>query len=243
MPTTPPEENDPRTVRAPLIVMVYGGPHVQTVTNSWGMTADLMAQFLAEKGFAVWKCDNRGSARRGHSFEAALYRQMGTVEVRDQVDGVRFIAGEHPEIDDSRVGITGGSYGGYMTLRCLQLAPDVFDAGVAVAPVTDWDGYDTAYTERYMSTPQDNPEGYEGSSTLTHAADLKGDLLIIHGLLDENVHFRHSARLTSALVDADRKFEILPLPASRHSSRRVEDRRYVARLTASFFATHLQKEH
>src|SRR5207248_2498483 len=113
--------------------------------------------------------------------------------------GVKFAAASWPEIDLDRVGITGGSYGGYMTLRCLQLAPDVFKAGVAVAPVTDWDGYDTCYTERYLGTPADNAAGYKASSALARAAELRGDLLVIHGMLDENVHFRHAARLTTAL--------------------------------------------
>ena len=222
--------------RRPLVVMVYGGPHVQTVTDSWAMTADLTAQFLASRGFAVWKMDNRGSARRGHAFEAAIYRNMGELEVRDQVEGVRFLAASQPEVDPSRVGITGGSYGGYMTLRCLMLAPDVFRAGVAVAPVTDWDGYDTAYTERYMGTPKDNPDGYLASSVIARARDLSGKALIIHGMLDENVHFRHSARLASALIGASRPFELLPIPGERHSSRKVPERTFVAGRIAGFFA-------
>jgi dipeptidyl-peptidase-4 len=225
--------------KAPLVVMVYGGPHVQTVTDAWGVTADLNAQFLAERGFAVWKCDNRGSARRGVEFETSLYHQMGEIEVQDQAEGVRFAAASWPEIDLKRVGVTGGSYGGYMTLRCLALAPDVFKAGVAVAPVTDWDGYDTCYTERYMGTPATNPEGYRASSVLSRAADLTGALLIIHGMLDENVHFRHTARLTTALIAAGRPFTLLPLPDERHSSRRLPERTYVAERIASFFDTAL----
>ncbi|MDR3635158.1 MAG: S9 family peptidase [Isosphaeraceae bacterium] len=221
--------------RRPLVVIVYGGPHVQRVVDNWELTADLTAQFLAERGFAVWKLDNRGSARRGHAFEAALNRHMGTVEVDDQVDGVRFVAASWPDVDTARVGITGGSYGGYMTLRCLTEAPEVFHAGVSVAPVTDWDGYDTCYTERYMGTPQNNPEGYRGSSVLTRVENLKGALLIIHGMLDENVHFRHSARLTAALIDAGKPFELLPLPDARHSSRREDNRKYVAERSATFF--------
>jgi len=221
--------------KAPLVVMVYGGPHVQTVTDSWGMTADLTAQYLAGRGFAVWKADNRGSARRGLAFESALARNMGSVEVRDQVDGVKFVAASWPEVDTSRVGVTGGSYGGYMTLRCLELAPDVFKAGVSSAPVTDWDGYDTCYTERYMGTPENNADGYKAASALTHAGDLRGDLLLVHGLLDENVHYRHTARLTNALVAAGKVFEILPMPESRHGARREGDRKYVAERTARFF--------
>ena len=225
--------------KAPLIVIVYGGPHVQTVINAWSMTADLTAQFLSERGFAVWKADNRGSNRRGLRFESAIDRNMGTLEVDDQVDGVRFAAASWPEVDASRVGITGGSYGGYMTLRCLELAPDVFKAGVAVAPVTAWDGYDTCYTERYMGTPQNNADGYKAASALNRASDLQGSLLIIHGLLDENVHYRHTARLTNALVKAGKPFDVLPMPDSRHSSRRVEDRQYVADRVAGFFEARL----
>ena len=221
--------------KAPLIVLVYGGPHVQTVTESWGLTADLNAQYLADRGFAVWKLDNRGSARRGHAFEAALFRHMGTVEVRDQAEGVAWIGKERPEIDTRRVGITGGSYGGYMTLRALTEAPGVFHAGVAVAPVTDWDGYDTCYTERYMGTPANNPEGYRDSSVLTRVDRMRGKLLVIHGMLDENVHFRHTARLATALIGAARPFALLPLPDERHSSRRKPDRKYVAERIAGFF--------
>ncbi len=226
--------------KVPLVVIVYGGPHVQTVTDSWMMTADMMAQFLNERGFAVWKADNRGAHRRGHAFEAALNRRMGELEVSDQVDGVRFAAASWPTIDRERVGVTGGSYGGYMTLRCLELAPETFRAGVSIAPVTDWDGYDTCYTERYMGTIKDNAAGYKASSVLTRASDLKGDLLLIHGLLDENVHYRHTARLLNALVAAGKPFSILPLPDSRHGARRAEDRRYVATRTAAFFEASLR---
>lgn len=222
-------------LKAPLVVMLYGGPHVQYVSDSWALTADMTAQYLVDQGFAVWKMDNRGSARRGHVFEAPIFRDMGTIEVRDQVDGVRFVAASRLDADTSRVGVTGGSYGGYMTLRCLLLEPDVFRAGVAVAPVTDWDGYDTCYTERYMNMPKTNPEGYKKSSALPLAAGLVGRLLLVHGLLDENVHFRHSARLTNELVKADKPFELLALPGARHGARRPEDRRYVAARMSRFF--------
>jgi len=222
--------------KAPLVVVVYGGPHVQMVADSWGMTADLFSQYLVARGFAVWKLDNRGSARRGHAFEAALHRRMGTVEVRDQIDGVRFVASKWPgEVDATRVGVTGASYGGYMTLRCLTEAPDVFHAGVALAPVTSWDGYDTCYTERYMGTPGDNPEGYQAASVLARADAIKGRLFVIHGMLDENVHFRHTARLASALIAAGVPFDLLPLPDERHSSRREGDRRYEVERRARFF--------
>ena len=228
--------------KAPLVVLVYGGPHVQYVSEAWSLTADMNAQHLAERGFAVWKMDNRGSARRGHAFESAIRRDMGSVEVRDQADGVAFVGKKWPEVDTSRVGVSGSSYGGYMTLRCLTEAPDVFKAGVSIAPVTDWDGYDTCYTERYMGTPVNNPRGYHDSSVL-HAVDrLKGDLLIIHGMLDENVHFRHTARLVTALIAANKPFRMLPLPEERHSSRKEEGRKYVAEQLAGFFEATLGKK-
>ena len=225
--------------KAPLIVMVYGGPHVQTVTNSWALTADMTAQYLAEQGFAVWKTDNRGSSRRGVAFETALNRNMGTVEVRDQEDGVKFVAVSWAEVDTTRVGVTGGSYGGYMTLRSMLLAPDIFKAGVSVAPVTDWDGYDTSYTERYMGTPANNPSGYHEASVLPKAETFRGELLLIHGMLDENVHFRHSARLANALILSGKEFQFLPMPDSRHGARKVDDRKYIADRTSAFFQKHL----
>ena len=222
--------------KAPLVVLLYGGPHVQYVADSWAMTADLNAQALTEQGFAVWKMDNRGSSRRGHRFESAIHRAMGTIEVRDQVDGVQFVANRFGnQVDPARVGVSGSSYGGYMTLRCLTEAPATFRAGVAIAPVTDWDGYDTCYTERYMETPATNPVGYRDSSVLTQAGQVAGDLLIIHGMIDENVHFRHSARLVSALIAAGRPFSMLPLPSERHSSRQEAGRQYVANRLIDFF--------
>jgi dipeptidyl-peptidase-4 len=227
--------------KAPVVVMVYGGPTVQTVTDSWPMTADLTAQFLAARGFAVWKCDNRGSSRRGRAFQEPIYRRMGSIEVTDQAAAVRHLASTRQDVDIARVGVTGGSYGGYMTLRSLLLAPDTFRAGVAVASVADWDGYDTAYTERYMSTPRDNPDGYREASALTRADRLTGRLLMVHGLIDENVHFRHSARMVEALIAAGRPFEVLPLPDSRHSTRKPEDRRYLAEKLARFFEDALAK--
>jgi dipeptidyl-peptidase-4 len=195
----------------------------------------MTAQFLAERGFGVWKCDNRGSSRRGLEFQAALNRNMGDVEVRDQAEGVKFAAASFPEIDLDRVGVTGRSYGGYMTLMCLARAPNVFRSGISQAPVSDWDGYDTGYTERYMGTPADNPEGYKAASTLSHAAKVRGDLLIVHGLLDENVHFRHSARMMSALIAADRPFESLVMPDERHGVRQESNRRYLLDRMAAFF--------
>jgi dipeptidyl-peptidase-4 len=224
--------------KVPAVVMVYGGTHAQTVTAGWMLTIDLMAQYLAQHGYLVFKLDNRGMYNRGSRFEGSLHRRFATVEVEDQVAGVRWIT-EHHNVDPDRVGVTGWSYGGYMTLMLLTQAPDVFRAGVAGAPVTDFRGYDTAYTERYMDTPQTNPDGYRHATVMEHVDGLKGRLLIIHGMIDENVHFRHTARLIEALVAADKDFELLALPSSRHSARGRVVQRYRARRTLEFLMRHV----
>src|SRR5438874_696274 len=155
----------------------------RTCTSSVSMEE---APGLAAQGFAVMRVDNRGSSRRGLEFESVIQNRLGTVEVADQVDGVRFATAQG-WVDGARIGITGWSYGGFMTLMCMLREPDVFKTGVAGAPVTAHDGYDTAYTERYLGLPRDNPEGYRDGSPITHAAALRGKLMIVHGLLDENV--------------------------------------------------------
>jgi dipeptidyl-peptidase 4 len=202
----------------PGVLAVYGGPHVQQVANAWSLTVLMLRQYLREAGATVLVVDNRGSANRGLAFEAAIDRALGSVEVEDQAAAVRQLA-ERSEIDPSRVAVTGGSYGGYMTLRCMARHPDLFRAGVALAPVTDWDGYDTAYTERYMGTPSDEAVAYAASSALTDAGSIVGRLLLIHGELDENVHLRHSVRMLAALHAAGRSAELVVLPGQRHRTR------------------------
>ncbi len=222
----------------PTVVSVYGGPHVQRAVDSWAVTADMRAQHLRRLGYAVFVLDNRGSARRGLAFESAIRRDLGNVEVQDQVDGVAWLVAQGVT-DPERVGVYGWSYGGYLAAMCLARAPGVFAAAVAGAPVTHWDGYDTHYTERYMGTPASNPDGYERSSVMHHVASLTGQLLLVHGLLDENVHFRHTARLVSALVRARKRFELLVLPEERHLPRKEEDRVYLEERIRDFFLDHL----
>ena len=224
--------------KAPVIVEVYGGPGPQMVNDSWAQTVDLRAQWLAQHGFVVLKVDNRGSARRGLAFEAPINRRMGQIEVQDQVDGVRWL-GTLGFADIGRVGITGWSYGGFMTLMALFTAPDVFKAGIAGAPVTFYQGYDTAYTEKYMGTPADNPEGYRLGSPLTYADQLGAPLLVVHGMVDENVHFRHTARLMQALIDAGKPFESLIYPNERHMPRSEKDRVDMERCLLEFFQRNL----
>ncbi|MGC9357505.1 MAG: S9 family peptidase [Anaerolineae bacterium] len=222
----------------PAIVHVYGGPHNQMVSNSWGPTADLRRQHLRDLGFAVFVLDNRGSARRGQAFEGAIRHNLGNVEVQDQVDGVRELV-ERGIADPRRVGIYGWSYGGYMTLMCLLHAPETFKVGVAGAPVTHWDGYDTHYTERYMSQPAANPAGYETSSVMEHVDRLQSKLLLVHGLIDENVHFRHTARLVNALIRARKSYDLLLFPDERHMPRFLADRIYMEERIWDFFLENL----
>jgi dipeptidyl-peptidase 4 len=225
----------------PTVVVVYGGPHAQRVTDSWDLTADLRSQHLRAQGLAVLKVDNRGSARRGVAFQAALQGETGRVEIEDQADAVRALAGRGL-VDASRVGITGGSYGGYLTLMAMLREPELFRAGVAAAPVTHWDGYDTHYTERYMGLPADNPGGYSASSVLGRVGALRGALMVVHGMRDENVHFRHTGRLVNALVAAGKDFTLQVFPDERHMPRGPTERRYLEARIAAFFGQHLLED-
>ena len=222
----------------PLLVAVYGGPHAQTVLDAWGLTVDLRAQYLAQQGYLVLKLDNRGMAGRGLEFEAHLHRRMGAIEVDDQAAAVEQLAAEGL-VDIERVGVYGWSYGGYMTVMSMLRRPDLFKVGVSGAPVSDWDGYDTGYTERYMGTPQNNAEGYREGSLLTHADKLRGELLLIHGGVDENVHFRHTARLITALTAADRDYDLLMFPEERHMPRDQAGLEYQERRVARYFERRL----
>jgi len=206
----------------PVVVSVYGGPHAQMVTDSWGQVSPF-EQLLASHGFLVWSLDNRGSANRGTAFEAPVYHDLGRVELEDQLAGVDYLKAQ-PWVDPLRIGIAGWSYGGYMTLYALTHAPSVFKAGVAGAPVTDWKHYDTIYTERYMGTPEGNPKGYETSSPLAKAADLQADLLLLHGTADDNVHLANTMSFVAALVKAGRAYSLDIQPRQRHGFRSREDR-------------------
>lgn len=225
----------------PTLVQVYGGPHAQLVTNSWRSTIYMRAQYLSSQGFLVFVLDNRGSARRGLEFEGAIYHHLGHLEVQDQVDGVRWLVSQGLT-DPRRVGVFGWSYGGYMALMCLGLAPETFQAAVAGAPVTAWDGYDTHYTERYLGLPKENPAGYRSSSALNHVSGMRGQLLLVHGLIDENVHFRHTARLINALIENHQHYELMLFPDERHGPRRLADRVYLEERLRDFFLEHLAKE-
>lgn len=222
----------------PLVCAVYGGPHVQRVNRSWAQCADMRAQRLRHLGFCVVKCDNRGSSRRGLAFESAIARRLGRLEVMDQVAAVRQLV-VRGIADPTRVGVYGWSYGGYLSAMCLCRAPDVFHVAVAGAPVTSWDGYDTHYTERYMGLPADNPGGYRESAVFDHVPNMRGKLMIVHGLIDENVHFRHTARLINKLTAAGKDYDLLIFPDERHSPRRLRDRVYMEQRISEYFVRNL----
>ncbi len=222
----------------PAVVWIYGGPHSQKVVDEWSMTVELHRQMLRQLGFAVVVVDNRGTFNRGLAFEAPLWRQMGHTEIADQAAAARQLA-ERGELDAERIGITGGSYGGYLTLMAMVLEPQLFRAGVAAAPVTDWHLYDTAYTERYLDTPDANADGYRRSSLIERAGDLAGPALIIHGLVDENVHFRHTARLLAALAETEHDVDLLVFPTERHGERGQAGRRQRQRRALEFLCRHL----
>ena len=224
----------------PLICAVYGGPHVQRVNRSWSQCADMRAQRFRSLGFCVVKCDNRGSSRRGLAFESSISRRLGRLEVLDQVAAVRQLT-VRGIADASRVGIYGWSYGGYLSAMCLCRAPDVFSCAVAGAPVTSWDAYDTHYTERYMGLPADNPAGYREAAVFDHVPNMRGKLMIVHGLIDENVHFRHTARLINRLVSCGKDYDLLLFPEERHSPRRLRDRIYMEQRIGDFFVKHLSE--
>ncbi len=198
---------------APVFVQVYGGPGAgRQVTGAWG---GALQQYLVQHGWIVFSVDGRGTPDRGVAFEGQIYRAMSGVEVDDQLAGVKWLKSQ-PFVDASKIVVYGWSYGGYMTLRLLERAPGVFAAGVAGAPVTKWDLYDTHYTERYMGTPQADTAAYAKSSALAHAGDIADPLLLIHGMADDNVVFENSTALMAKLQAAGKPFETMVYPGQTH---------------------------
>eukprot|EP01093_Parvamoeba_rugata_P003790 TRINITY_DN151_c0_g1_i1.p3 TRINITY_DN151_c0_g1~~TRINITY_DN151_c0_g1_i1.p3 ORF type:complete len:740 (-),score=202.11 TRINITY_DN151_c0_g1_i1:70-2289(-) len=225
----------------PVIVYLYGGPHAQVVTNSWAGNRGLLMQHWVDKGYVVFTLDNRGSNYRGKAFEDPIYKKMGFVEVDDQVAGVEFLR-TLPYVDAKRIGVHGHSYGGYMTLMTMFKAGDYFQAGVSGAPVTDWRLYDTHYTERYMGNPKTDDDAYTASSVFPYAKDLKGDLLIYHGMADDNVLFTHSTMLYKHLQDLAIPFETMDYPGKKHSIRGKQTGIHLYKTITNFFDRNLTPE-
>jgi len=208
------------------------------IRNAWGGANFLWHELMAQKGYIIFSLDNRGSSGRGHAFETPIDRHFGELELADQLAGVAWLK-KQSFVDPARIGVHGWSYGGYMTLTAMFHAPDVFKAGFAGAPVTDWRDYDTIYTERYMGTPQENPQGYKNSSPVNFAEKLQGKLLIVAGTGDDNVHFANTAQLSEALINAQKYAEVQIYPGRGHGISDPPAQLHVFRRVLQFFLDNL----
>lgn len=226
------------TKQYPVIVYVYGGPHAQLITNSWLGGAGFFLNYLAQNGYIVFTLDNRGSANRGRDFEQSVHRQLGENEVKDQMVGVNYLK-SLPYVDASRIGVDGWSYGGFMTINLMLTHPDVFKVGVAGGPVIDWKYYEVMYGERYMDTPDENPEGYEKSSLLSKIDNFDGRLLIIHGTSDPTVVWQHSQVFLKSAIEHDKNIDYFVYPGHGHNVRGA-DRAHLYKKILTYFNDYLK---
>ncbi len=204
------------TKKYPAIVYVYGGPGVQLITNTWLAGGELWYHYMAEHGYIIFTVDSRGSKNRGIEFEQATFRNLGTEELKDQLLGVDYLKSKS-YVDENRLGVFGWSFGGFMTTSLMTRYPGVFKAAVAGGPVIDWSYYEVMYTERYMDTPDSNPEGYKNSNVLNYAQDLKGKLLLIHGTSDDVVVWQHSILFLKKCVEKNTLPDYLVYPGHLHN--------------------------
>lgn len=211
---TPPDFDERKEY--PLFTFLYGGPGSQQVTDAWGGLNFAWFQMLAQHGYVIACIDNRGTGGRGAKFKKMTYLNLGKYETEDQIDGVKYLA-QKPYIDGNRIGVFGWSYGGYMSTNLILHGNKYYKMAIAVAPVTNWRWYDTIYTERYMRTEAENPEGYHNFSPVNFANRLKGKYLLVHGLADDNVHFQHTAEMAAALIKEGKDFETMFYPNNAHS--------------------------
>lgn len=208
--------NFDKTKKYPLIVYVYGGPHLQLINNTWLGGADMWMYLMAQQGYIVWTLDNRGSANRGFEFESAVHRNLGKLEMQDQMTGLQYVK-NLGIVDEKRIGVHGWSFGGFMTTTLMTKQPDVFKVGVGGGPVIDWRMYEIMYTERYMDTPQENPEGYKEANLMNHADKLKGKLMLIHGTADDVVLWQHSINYTKTSIEKGKQMDYFIYPAHLHN--------------------------
>ena len=201
------------------------------MNRAWG---NHFEQYMAQHGYVVFALDNRGTPRRGRQFSDAIFRQLGKAEVADQLAGLTWLK-QQPWVDANRVGVFGWSYGGYMTLMLLAKASAQIAAGVAVAPVTDWSLYDSHYTERYLGMPQENPKGYELSSTLPWLGGMQSNLLLVHGMADDNVLFANSTKLMAEMQQRGKQFRLMTYPGGKHGLSTPAMRKHVYTLIADYF--------
>ncbi len=229
---TPPnfDENE----EYPVLMYVYGGPGSQTVTRAFEYgQRPMWHQYLANQGYIIISVDNRGTGGRGVEFKNQTYLQLGVLETEDQIEAARQIA-DLAFVDDERIGIWGWSYGGFMSTNALAQGNDVFSAAIAVAPVTHWKYYDTIYTERFMRTPQSNPEGYEAGSPINYVDQITGDYLLIHGTGDDNVHYQNAVVLVEELIKHDIQFETMFYPNRNHGIYGGNTRNHLWKLMSNF---------
>ena len=211
-----PSNFDPNK-KYPVVVYVYGGPHAQMITNTWLGGGNLWMHYMAENGYIVYTQDNRGSAHRGLAFENAVHRQLGTAEMADQLDGLKWLKSQ-TWCDSTRVGIHGWSFGGFMTTSLMTRTPGKYKVGVAGGPVIDWSYYEIMYTERYMDRPDENPEGYKANNLLGYADKLQGRLLMIHGADDDVVVWQHSLMFVDKAVKArNAQLDYFVYPGHKHN--------------------------
>jgi dipeptidyl-peptidase-4 len=208
-----PPDFDPSR-RYPVYQHTYAGPHAPQVRNGWGGVGSMFHQLLAQKGIVVWICDNRTASGKGASSTWPGYQRLGETELADIEDGIAWLR-QQPWVDEARIGLNGWSYGGFMTSYALTHSKS-FAMGIAGGSVTSWRNYDSIYTERYMKTPQNNPDGYARTAVTAAARDLHGKLLLIHGSIDDNVHPQNTMQLVHELQKAGKPFELMLYPKSRH---------------------------
>lgn len=232
--------NFDQSKKYPVIVYLYNGPHAQLITNRFPATGNLWYDHLAEKGYVVFTMDGRGSANRGLKFEQAIHGNVGTTEMNDQMKGVDFLK-TLPFVDADRMGIHGWSYGGFMTTSFMLRKPDVFKVGVAGGPVLDWTQYEIMYTERYMESPQDNPEGFKTSNLINRTKDLKGKLLMIHGAQDPVVVWQHSVDFVREAVKNGVQMDYFIYPGHEHNVR-GKDRVHLMQKITDYFDLYLKPE-
>jgi len=221
----------------PVIVYVYGGPHAQLITDSWLGGAGLFLNYMAEKGFVIFTLDNRGSANRGRDFEQAIFRNLGDQEIKDQMVGVKYLE-SLPFVDAERIGVDGWSYGGFMTTSLMVRKPEVFKVGVAGGPVIDWQYYEVMYGERYMDTPETNPEGYKKANLINYVDNLKGKLLLIHGTSDPTVVWQHSLLFIQEAISKGILVDYFVYPGHGHGVR-GSDRVHLNKLISTYFIENL----
>ena len=222
----------------PTLVYVYGGPHSQLVTDSWLAGGNLYFLFLAQQGYVVYTLDNRGTDNRGFEFESCTHRHLGEIEMADQMEGVKFLK-SLPYVDQDRMGVEGWSFGGFMTITMKLAHPEVFKVGCAGGPVIDWKWYEIMYGERYMDTPQENPEGYEANSLLNKAKNLEGHLLVIQGAEDNTVVPQHSTEFIERCINNFKQVDYFMYPHHEHNVRGPE-RNHLYKKMFDYYETFLK---